>query len=125
MSGNIEYNKMAIKCFEKMAEDAIIDCYDPEQDAPIWTYTVAELCDHVYHEGINMEKAIYGRRMEVLYIPKALRYQGKKVLKEHVKIAVLTALMGWAMEGNDFDFLEDGYAGAGERAEAWVEQEAD
>lgn len=117
----IEYNKQAIECFKQIAMNEIINCYDPEQDDPINTWTVPELCESVYKQGINQEQAVYGARMRVLYIPKALRYQGKAVLKAHVAMAVRFAFMDWAMEGNDFSFLTDGKEGCGIRVDAWAE----
>ena len=119
MNTEIEYNKMAVNCFKEMAIEEFINHYDPEHDGPLYTSTVAEICDLVYVRGVNNEETVLGPRMRAL-VPKALRYQGKGILKAHVAMGVLFALMDWKMEGDDLDFLEDGEDGAGERIEQWV-----
>lgn len=110
----MEYNKIALACLKELALDHFADYYDPEQDEPIWTSTITEICDHIYEVGINNGGAVLYRG-SMLYVPKALRYQGKDVLKAHVCQGVLMALIEWKGDNNDLDFLEDGEEGAGRR----------
>lgn len=120
----IEYNNMAVDCFKQIATNLIRDCYTPEEDEPIWHYTIVELCEEVYKQGVNDEKAVYGPHMRPLYVPKALRYQGKTILRMHVEYAVIFAIMQWKMDGNQADFLSDGEWGAGIRAREWAQEVA-